>query len=487
MMEQWNDGSEEAMTGHGEMRGRSVLTLGLGRSGAAAAALLRASGAAVTLLDHVRDVRTLGAARTLRRQGVRVGLGPRRLSRAWLQNGGRQRRRAAEAPIDLCVVSPGIPPDSPWLAAVAAAGIPIESELELGARLCPCPLLAITGSNGKSTATRLCADALTLAGKKALEAGNCGYPLCAAVLEHPELEYAVVEVSSFQLERVHTLRPQVGALLNIQPDHLDRHGSMERYFETKLRLFARMGAGDTAIAPAADLADIRARVTRVNAQAANMRWIGFGSAAADYRVEKGWSVRTPQGCIALRDTPFDNPVMAATVAAVAAVLAAVGVPEATLRTAAERFAPLPHRFQTVLEIGGVRFVDDSKATNLAALQAALQMTTRPIRLVAGGRLKEKNLDDIKESLAKRVKKIYCIGESGLALASAWGDAVACVPCGELAAAVHAAWREARVGETVLLAPGCASFDQFNNFGERGDVFAETVRSIAHENRKGVRQ
>lgn len=456
----------------------SALVLGLGRSGMAAAELLLDEGVRVTALDGARSEAVACRARVLRLKDARVLTGKRALAAAWSGRVRNASGRADRLPFDLCVVSPGIAAEHPWLRAVEQAGIPLVSELELGAQRCRWPIIAVTGSNGKSTAVKLCAEALTLAGQRVMIAGNYGTPLCEAVRACSDLDRIVVEVSSFQLEHVNRFKPKIGILLNIQPNHLDRHGTMENYVQIKTRLFARMGQGDTAIVPEPQRADIRRRVCQGNAKAADMRWIGFGTGrGAVCRIGRNGAVRLGGSRVALKGTAFGNPVMAETAAAVAAVLEACGVDIRHTETAARAFEPLPHRFQTVGILGGVRFVNDSKATTLSAMQAALRRADGPVRLIVGGRLKEKNMNFVKETLVMRAKKIYGIGEDGQVLMQAWRDVVACRYCGDLKRAVAAAWREAKSGESVLFSPGCASFDQFKDFAERGRAFVAAVEAI----------
>ncbi len=459
----------------------SALVLGLGRSGMAAAELLLDEGVRVVALDGARSEAVACRARVLRRKGARVLTGKRALAAAWPGRGRRAARPLGRAPFDVCVVSPGIAADHPWLRVVEQAGIPVVSELELGGARCRWPIIAVTGSNGKSTAAKLCAEALTLAGQRVTIAGNYGTPLCEAVREGSDLDRIVVEVSSFQLEHVNRFRPAIGVLLNIQPNHLDRHGTMENYIQLKTRLFARMGPGDTAIVPEQRMEDIRHRVCRRNANAVGMRWVGFGTGRDTVcRIGRDGAVRVGGRRVALKGTAFDNPAMAETAAGVAAVLDACGADVRHVGAAARTFEPLPHRYQTVRTLGGVRFVDDSKATTLSAMQAALRRTDGPVRLIAGGRLKEKNVDFVKETLAMRARKVYGIGENGRDLTHAWRDVVACRYCGDLKRAVAAVWRDAQPGETALFSPGCASFDQFKDFAERGRAFVAAVEMLANK-------
>ena len=324
-------------------------------------------------------------------------------------------------------------------------------------------------------------------------AGNYGPPICGAASKTRDLDWLVVEVSSFQLETVQEFRPRVGVLMNIQPDHLDRHGSMARYTDLKRQVFARMGRGDTAIVPDDLLTRIAGSSARAAAATAGAstsreapRWVTFGqSPAADYRYLQGQaSIRrgSAERTLSVRSTMFDNEILGAAAAAAAAAIDACGLPWAALEAAMAHFEPLPHRMQEIARIRGICFVNDSKATNLAALGAALRMVGGNVRLIAGGRLKEKDLSPAKDLLAKKVRRAYLIGEAQKAMVAGWGGVVDCLGAGTLENAVRQAWRDAEAGDTVLLSPGCASFDQFRNFEHRGEEFARIVRMLDDEDK-----
>ncbi len=317
---------------------------------------------------------------------------------------------------------------------IASPGLPVRSELQLGVerlRERGTKLLAVTGSKGKSSVVKVVADALRRAGRTAVPCGNYGLPVC----EVGACAWAVVEVSSFQLETT-WLPPDAfvaAAVLNLQEDHLDRHGRIETYHALKRRLLTMAG---TAID----------ETTLCEADA--------GLFAGSY---------------------FDNPALRANGLAAAALMRAAGVPADAMREAFRSFEPLPHRMKVVGTFGGVRCIDDSKATSLAALAAGVTMAgSGPVRLIAGGLPKGDDPKSVAELLTKRVKKVYLMGVCAEVFAAAWSDAVACEVCGTLERAVASALRDAEVGETVLLSPGAASYDQFRNFGERGDVFADLV-------------
>ncbi len=338
------------------------------------------------------------------------------------------------------VSSPGIAPTHPWLVEARRRGFVVMSELQLGCeelRRRNVRLLGVTGSKGKSSVVKVVAEGLALAGRRAVACGNYGRPVSDVALEDA-CDWAVVEVSSFMLETT-TLASdafEAVAILNLQDDHLDRHGSREAYHALKRRLlaFAKKGL---------DFSTARCGV-------------------ADREF--------------LDDTYFDNEILATNGAAAIGLMRAAGLGAAAIRRAFAAFEPLPHRMNLVIERGGVRYVDDSKATSIAALAAALRMCApRPVRLIAGGMPKGDNPKIALADLTKGTKKVYLIGQSAEMFAAAWGAYVDCEICGTLPRAVAAAKREAEKGETVLLSPGTASFDQFQGFGQRGDVFVALVK------------
>ncbi len=441
-----------------------VLVVGLGASGEAAARLLRAEGRDVVVADAGASAALQGRADVLRALGMEVHL------HAWTTPDG---------PFDEVVASPGIAPGSPLLRPWMERGIPVVSELELGwsRRPAGCRVAAVTGTNGKSTAVKLLAEALGQAGHRAVIGGNYGPPACRVVREAASAGWLVLEVSSFQLETVRAFRPDIGILLNLQPNHLDRHGTMAAYAAAKARLWACTTPEDVQITAETEAAGWRAAVS------GRGRWVTFGpGAAADYQCRDGMIRAGVRPVADLRGTYFDNSILMCAAAAVAAAVEAAGAPGTALERAARAFQPLPHRLQTVAVRRGVRYVDDSKATTVEAMMAGVRMSGPRVRLIAGGRAKESDFGRAKDVLAAHVAKVYLIGEAAEAMRDAWNDAVPCRMCGTLAAAVEAAGGEAQSGEVVLLSPACASFDQFRNFEERGDCFAAYADGITESTR-----
>lgn len=437
----------------GDMSPRSIV-LGFGISGYAAARLLAAEGGDVTLVDRSSCEGKHEWRQELEERGVEVVCDAVELP---------------EGNFETAVISPGIRADHPWVATLRMQGADVMSALECGWRRCKVPILAVTGTNGKSTVVKFCADVLRAAGYRAFEGGNYGMPLAALVLDEPEADWYVLEISSFQLEIPGSLKPRIGMLLNVQPDHLDRHGDMATYMDVKMSLFAGMGVGDSGVAPANQVDTLRERF------GSQVSWRPFGS-GGDGRFAAG-CVNVSGKQIVCRGTLFDNPIMGEHLAAAAVALECAGVSAQCVEVTAKAFSPLPHRMNRLGARNGIMFIDDSKSTTLSSIGAALQMCSGPIRLIAGGLLKEKNPEMIKELLAKSVTKGYLIGTDAVRLASSWQACIECDTCETLAVAVSRAWRESREGDTILLSPGCASFDQFENFEDRGRQFVGCVERI----------
>ncbi len=375
---------------------------------------------------------------------------------------------------EIAVTVPGVPDSSLWIRRLRERGVPVISELEFGwSRRGRTRTIAVTGSNGKSTLVKLLAECLRAAGLRAEPAGNYGPPVSRVIREHGGLDWLVLEVSSFQLETCDEFRPEVGIILNVHPNHLDRHGTYEAYRALKLRLAARQRPGDVLIVPLAQAGEFRA------ASRWRSRTVTFGSEpAADVHVHGGAIWQEGRMIAQIRGTWFDNLVLGPAAAAAAAALVAAGVDPFVLTTAARAFRPLPHRMTRVGEVDGVLYVNDSKSTSSASLAAALRMADRPVRLIAGGRAKERDFSAVRDGLRGRVRAVYLIGEAADLLASAWSDVVPCKVCGRLEAALDAAAGDARPGEMVLLSPACTSFDQYGSFEDRGAAFERWVRSRA---------
>lgn len=437
---------------------KEALILGFGRSGRAAARLLQQQGWNVRAVDE-----SLTAASRMDPEGV---------ERLRLSDGGEGLPKGDFA---LAVVSPGVALDHPWIVQCQDRGIPLVSELELGAFFCRGKILAITGSNGKTTLVEFCREAIEAQGWSVLAVGNIGYPLSDAVLDAPETDWLVVEVSSFQLEHVVTLRPEVAVLINVLPNHLDRHGDMETYAATKLRLFRNMRGEDRVVLPDTlpypvdFLSEMPPEISR------------FGlSDTADYQTREHAVYRYGRRHVDLKQSYFDHPTYAVNVAAACAALDAVGVTKANQQAALRTFRGRAHRFEKLGIQQGVEWINDSKSTNLAATAAALEACPGRVHLIAGGVLKENDLKSLKEVLVRKVACVYLMGAATRRMLEAWSPEVACISCETLDCAVDTARRRAVQGEQILLSPGCASFDQFSGYEERGEAFRKKALETAKE-------
>jgi UDP-N-acetylmuramoylalanine--D-glutamate ligase len=448
------------------VQGRRALVIGLGASGLAAARLLREAGAEVTLAE-TRTTHPDAAVAAAEGIEVRLGVSDPEVADA-----------------DLVVPSPGVPERAPVLRAALAAGVPVWSEPELALRLHPRRLLAVTGTNGKTSVTELLAAMLAASGAPTTACGNIGVPVSTAVRTAAPDTTLVAELSSFQLRFAGTLRPEVGVLLNLADDHLDWHGSAEAYHLAKARLWEAQADDDWAVANLEDPVTLRLAETRAPARRAvfsGQRPVpGPGVGVVD-----GQLVADVPGVtgplLAVDELPLDAPHHRANVAAAATAALLAGVDAATVAEAARTFRPGRHRLELVTESEGVRFVDDSKATNVHAAAAALGSADSIVWL-AGGLAKGADLTALRAHLGG-VRAAVLFGEAAdeLAEVCAAAEVPATVVDG-LETAVERAAGLARPGDTVLLAPACASFDQFSSYAERGERFAAAARRVTSRSR-----
>jgi UDP-N-acetylmuramoylalanine--D-glutamate ligase len=435
-----------------------ALVVGLGRSGQAVARHLLVRGASVVAVDDTPgdDARIAAAA-----------LGVQLVERPSLDT-----LAGLVVRVDVVVPSPGVPAAHPVHGLARAAGVPVRGEVELASRWSICPLVAVTGTNGKTTVTSLVAEMLVASGIPSIAAGNIGLPLSDAVANE-ELKVVVAEVSSFQLAFAESFRPVVAVWLNLAPDHLDWHGDVESYVAAKARIWANQGPADVAVVNADD------PVVMARAAAAPSRVVtfglGLGPAPAHFSVVDGW-LRGPDGALLevaalARALPHDlSNALAASAAALAAGATVQGV-----RVALASFAALPHRLTLVAYAGGVRWYDDSKATNPHAAVAAVRGFESVI-LVAGGRNKGLDLAALSE-VADRIRAVVAIGEAALEVAEAFEGRTPVHPAGSMVVGVAAAADASRPGDVVLLSPGCASFDWYPSYAERGDDFVAAVHAL----------
>lgn len=436
------------------MSGSHVLVCGLGQSGVAAARMLRSEGLSVTAVDERSTPQANRHGELLTELGCTVHLGV---------------ATPPEGEIDFAVVSPGLDVNAPFLTELRRRGIPLVSELELGWSRFNGRTIAVTGSNGKSSVVKALADCFEAGGIRAVPCGNYGLPVCQAVQEAPEAEWLVIEVSSFQLETCVKFRPDIGLLVNLLPNHLDRHGSIEIYTALKARMFAHQEEEDAALAPPG----WRERIPL--GEAGKGRWMSFGSeAATEYRYEPGRLTEKGGGEMVIAGSYFDNEVLGPNAAGLAGAARVAGLLAETIQTALYRFEPLPHRAQLVAESEGILFIDDSKATNLSAMMASIRMQDRPIWLIAGGRPKEDDFLPALPLLTERVKGVLLVGEASAGMKAAWEVAVPCYASETIERAVEKARELAQQGDVVLLAPACTSYDQFISYIKRGEAFQKFV-------------
>jgi len=452
------------------LSGQDVLVLGLGESGLAAARLARLYGAGVTVLDSGRQVAVQDRASALRSAGIEVVL-------EWSGDS------LAPTP-DLAIISPGIPPASDLGRLAAGLKCPVISELEFGYRLCACPILAVTGTNGKTTTVELLGHCLRKAGLRVAVSGNIGLPLCEAARRSHALDLMVVEVSSFQLERAERLAPLAAAILNVTPDHLDRHDDMDSYLQTKLRLLRHLAAPSDAVLRADLAADPRVRqvlkgqpTTFSDRDDGTSLW--FASTHGDLCCRDA-AGQPPRLVLSADQVRLPGRHNLENMLAVLALGRRAGIEPERLVPHIASFALGPHRLETVAVRNGVRFINDSKATNPDALIRALETVTagatRPnVLLLAGGLDKSVSFDGMAPMVSRHVKGVFLIGTSRQRLANLWGDVVSCKLYASLSAAFDAAVDEAVPGDVVLLSPGCASQDMFANYSERGRAFRDLVQ------------
>ena len=434
-----------------DLTGKRVLVVGLARTGIATALFCATRGAHVTASEERPESEVAEAVEKLRAAGCALELG------------GHTRRTFVEQ--DLIVPSPGVPPELPQLEAARAEGIPIWSEIELAWRFLRGRMVAITGSNGKTTTTSLVAHILESAGVPVIVAGNIGTPLISRVAESSDSTVTVAEVSSFQLECIHDLRPDVGVLLNLTPDHLDRHASFEAYSRAKARMFENQTEEDAAVLNADDpnasqYAPSRPRVYWFSRAKHVSSGTFLRGDEVIFRRDGTETVLLRRGEIGLRG---DHNVENILAAACAALLA--GATPSAVATGVSTFA-------------GVSYFNDSKATNVDATLKALDAFPAGLLVILGGKDKGSDYGILRKALRERARMVFLIGAAAVKIESQLRGAVPVVHAGTLERAVELASESARPGETVLLAPACASFDQFKNYEHRGRVFKQLVRRLA---------
>ena len=439
--------------------GQHVAVLGAGESGASAATLLRGEGARVTVLDSGDPEKLREQAGRLRSAGIAVIAGP-----------------AADtdpARYDLGILSPGIDPATPLVTNFRSKDIPLTGELELAYVLCARPVIAVTGTNGKTTTTQLIETMLRACGVKTVACGNIGPAFSAKVREGRAMDVITVEVSSFQLEEIRTFRPKIAIWLGFAPDHLDRYPSVRAYYGAKVRIFGNQTPEDWAI---------------VNLQnelpALKARRITFSASAGggDFDLHDGVIHFRGEAVLRMGDTNLRGSHNAENLMAALGAGVAWGLDFARMREPLCAYKALPHRCELVRTLDGVDYVNDSKATNLDSMEKALVGEARPVVLIAGGKDKGFEFDSVVDLVAQKCRCAVLLGEMAGRIERLWSGRLPCVNAGRsLGRAVDVARSQARSGDIVLFSPGTSSFDMFRNYADRGDQFRTLVQSLIPTN------
>ena len=447
-----------------ELKDKRVLVVGLGKSGVASALFLKERGARVTVSDTKSPDQLRDEIPDLLDHGIAV------------ETGGHGERTFRGQ--DLIVVSPGVPVDAPPLVQARASGEPVIGEIELAAQHLPGPIVAITGSNGKTTTTTLTGEILTAGGLPTLVGGNIGTPAISLVADAKPQTVIVLEVSSFQLETIQTFRPKVAVVLNVTPDHLDRHRTFQAYVDAKARVFENQQPSDFAVLNEDDSTCL----TLGERTRAQVFWF-----SRKKEVKQGAWVR--EGQILFRDASGQREIMLVTeiplkgahnvenVLAGVCASALMGCTPELIRKSVREFKAVEHRLEYVATVKGVEYYDDSKATNVDATIKALESFPANIHLILGGKDKGSDYTVLNDLLRQRVKRVYTIGAAAEKIESHIKGTTDIVHAETLDNAVRRAASVAKAGDIVLLAPACASFDQFQSYNHRGRVFKEVVHSL----------
>ncbi len=451
-----------------KLKNRKVLVVGLGKTGVALAGFLVRRGAEVTVVDTAKPGALGDIPKMMHELKVAVELGPH--------------RESTFLAADLIVVSPGVPHTIEPMRQAAAAGIEVIGEIELAYRFISAPILAVSGTNGKSTVTRLLGEMLTESGLKVFVGGNIGTPLISYVNSATEADAVVAEVSSFQLDTIIDFRPKIGILLNITDDHLDRYADFDAYAASKARLFRNQSEDDIAVLNIADAA-----IEKISLEIGSRRCL-FN---ADETVSCGaWiegtdiHIRIAQAgdtCIPCEGIPLAGRHNLENISAAAlAALAAGGTREGIL-SALSVFRADPHRIEYVATINGVSYYDDSKATNVDAVIRAIEAVPHPVILIMGGRDKGGSYARLQEPIRRCARKLIVLGEAAEKIATALGGEVETISVGSMTEAVDAAAKGALPGDSVLLSPACSSFDMYQSYAARGDDFQHAVNTLTERN------
>ncbi|MEN6490174.1 MAG: UDP-N-acetylmuramoyl-L-alanine--D-glutamate ligase [Smithella sp.] len=446
-----------------DLKGKKVIVIGMGKTGVAAAAFLGSRGCKVVATDEKPCL--LWDTQYERIAGEK-----------WLETGMYNVGILSGA--DMVVPSPGIPPNNDILMAAVREKIPVVSEIELAYRFMEKPLVAVTGTNGKTTTTTLLGEIFRRAGKKVFVGGNIGNPLIEYAGKSQQADFVVAEISSFQLQWVEKFRPFVSILLNVTCDHINYHGSFDEYRRIKARIFANQTKTDFAVLNAEDPAQesmssgLAAKVAMFSSAKEIEHGMYLRDNALVFKMFDGSSEQYPLSMIKIPGLHNVENVMAAVMAA-----RFCGCSRDSIIAAVGDFRGLPHRIEFTGEKNNVRFYDDSKGTNVGSVIRALDTFIDPVILLLGGRDKDGDFDTLKPLLTKKAKKVILFGEARDRIGTLIGDTVPSEKKQTLREAIESAYKNAKSGDVILLSPGCASFDEFKNYKERGNFFKETVRNL----------
>lgn len=445
------------------MKDKKCIVIGGGKSGVSAARFLASQGAGVIL----NDVAPLGHLKALEADGISL-------------EGDGHRASLFEGK-DIIVLSPGVPANREPLCSILARaeeeGTEVISEIELASRFITAPIIAVTGTNGKSTTTAFIGELLVNAGKQVFVGGNIGIPLTEFLLEESEAEYIVLEVSSFQLERISTFRPCISILLNITADHLDRYASMEEYIEAKKRLFMNQKSSDYAIVNAGDeiaaslMPAIKAQILPLG----KFNDSGKGVALSEEEiVARAENEARKMNLAEIKGSALQH---IENIMAAIGVACLCGISEKVLSHTLQSFKGLPHRMELSGKIDGISFYDDSKATNVGAVVKTLESVAGRIILIAGGKDKGGSYEPLKPVVKEKVKSLVLIGEAASKMEEVLGGEVETMRADSMEEAVQKSWERAAEGDTVILSPACSSFDMFCDYAERGRIFKQAVSRL----------
>ena len=422
-----------------DFTGRKITVIGLGKSGCAVARLLRTNGAEVQLSELDDNSLLRAQAQELEKIGIEVELGAH--SKNFFES------------TDVIVPSPGVKPTSEPIQWAKENGIPIYSEMEVAYRFCPSGIIAITGTNGKTTVTTLVGQMLKNAGRPVVVGGNIGIPLSDLVSQVTPSHWTVLEVSSFQLEYIEQFKPRIAVILNFTTDHLDHHRDVDEYFAMKARITQNQKPEDWLVLNARDTR-LQKLIGKTHAQIRLFNHLGGKRNAND------------------------------NTRAVALIGEILDIPTEIIDQTLQNFKGVKHRLEEVAIVDGIRFINDSKSTNVDSLRWALQNVPSPIHLIAGGRDKGGDFSELSPLIREKTKRILLIGEAKEKLQGAWKDlGIPMTLADSLKSAILLAYRESPVGTNLLLSPGCASFDMFRNYEDRGDQFKAIVYELLHEHRR----